>query len=62
MSLLSNSNTHLQERGANKRLFLVDGSGAEDVARPQVERDVLNHVGQKLEVVDVADKIDTVHL
>lgn len=54
--------THLQERGADKRLLLVDGSRAEHIAGPQVERDVLNHVGQKLEVVDVADKIHAVHL
>lgn len=54
--------THLEERGANKRLFLIDGSGAEHVAGPQVERDVLDHVSQKLEVVNVADKVHAVYL
>lgn len=43
-------------------MLLVDGGSAEDVARPEVERNVLNHVGQELEVVDVANEIETVHL
>lgn len=58
----SSCHTHLQERGANKGLFLIDGSRAEHVAGPQAERDVLNHVSQKLEVVNVADKVHAVHL
>lgn len=56
------THTNFEERGADKRLFLVDGSRAEDVARPQVQRDVLNHVSQELEVVNVADKIHAFHL
>lgn len=52
----------LEERRANERLLLVDRRGAEHVTRPQVERDVLNHVGQKLEVLDVADEIQAIHL
>ena len=52
---------HLQEGGADKGLLLVDGGGAEDVAGTQVERNVLDHVGQELEVVDVADEIHPVH-
>ena len=52
---------HLQERGADEGLLLVDGGGTEDVARPQVERDVLDHVGQELKVVDVADEVHPVH-
>lgn len=43
-------------------MLLVDGSGTENITRSQVERDVLNHVSQKLEVINVADKIKAVHL
>lgn len=43
-------------------MLFVDGSSTEDVARPQVERNVLNHISQKLEVVNIADKIHTVYL
>ena len=53
--------SHLQERSADKGLLLVDGGGAEHVAGPQVERDVLDHVSQELEVVDVADEIHPIH-
>lgn len=60
--VLSSCRTHLQERSANKCLFLIDGSRAEHIAGPQVEGDVLDHVSQKLEVVDVADKVHAVHL
>ena len=53
---------YLEEGGADEGLFLVDGRCAEDIARAQVQRDVLNHVGQKLEVVNVADEVEAVHL
>lgn len=53
---------YLQEGRANEGLFLVDGCCTEDVARAQVQRNVLDHVCQELEVIDVADKVKAIYL
>lgn len=62
LPLFTSTHPYLQEGGAYKGLLLVDGSSTEDVAGPQVEWDMLNHISQKLEVVNVADEIHTIHL
>lgn len=53
---------YLQEGRANEGLFLVDGRRTENIARAQVQRNVLDHVCQELEVIDVADKVKAVYL
>lgn len=53
----------LEEHGTDEGGLAADGRAAEDVARPQRKRHVLDHVGQELEVVDVAHEVQrVVHL
>ena len=54
--------SNLEEHGTDEGQLLVDGGTAEDVSGSEVEGDVLDHVGKKLEVVHIAHKVVLLNL
>lgn len=53
---------HLEKGCTNERLLFIDGGCAEHVTGAQIQRDMLNHIRQEFEVIDVADKVKSIHL
>lgn len=54
--------THLEKGCTNEGLLLIDGGRAEHVTGAQIQWDMLNHIRQEFEVIDVADKVKSIHL
>jgi hypothetical protein len=54
------ASTHLEEHRADERHFPVDWSAAEDVPRSEWQRNMLDHLSQELEVLDVAHEVQRV--
>ena len=54
--------TYLEEHGADEGQFLVDWGTAEDISGSEMQGDMLDHVGQELEVVHIAHKVVLLHL
>jgi hypothetical protein len=52
--------SHLEEHRADERHFPVDWSAAEDVSSSERQRNVLDHLSQELEVLDVAHEVQRV--